>query len=139
MFGTARAEYACLAMVELARKHAQAGTGKPVPVGDLAGWHAMPQQFLVQILLQLKSAGLVSITRGAQGGYCLARPPGEITLAEILGALDRPKAEDAVESTPAAMSLRRVWRSVTEAREQVLADTTLADLVAGEGPGDYVI
>ena len=139
MFGTARAEYACLAMVELARKHSSAGgagAGKPVPVGDLAGWHAMPQQFLVQILLQLKSAGLMSSSRGAQGGYCLARPPGEITLADILAALDRPKAEDAAESTPAAMSLRRVWRSVAEAREQVLADTTLADLVAGEAPGD---
>ena len=72
MFLSAKAEYASLAMLELA---VQYGDPRPVRLADLADKHGIPQRFLVQILLQLKGAGLVSSVRGAAGGYQLARPP----------------------------------------------------------------
>ena len=66
---SAKTEYACLAMLELALRD---GSGEPVRLRDVAAAHRIPSPFLVQILLQLKSAGLVESTRGAAGGYRLA-------------------------------------------------------------------
>jgi Rrf2 family protein len=83
---SAKAEYACLAMLELAGNYE--GTN-PVRVKAIADSHGIPQRFLVQILLQLKGAGLVASVRGASGGYQLARPPEEISLADIVNAIDR--------------------------------------------------
>ncbi|HEY3394892.1 MAG TPA: Rrf2 family transcriptional regulator, partial [Lacipirellulaceae bacterium] len=73
---SARTEYACLAMLQLAQEY---DSGEPVQIRRIADEHAIPGRFLVQILLQLKGAGLVASTRGAAGGYRLARPPHEIT------------------------------------------------------------
>src|SRR5437868_2699615 len=86
MLFSAKAEYACLAMLELAARH---GDPRPVRLADIADKHGIPQRFLVQILLQLKGAGLIASTRGAAGGYLLARPPEEISLADVLGVVDR--------------------------------------------------
>ncbi|HEY8505769.1 MAG TPA: Rrf2 family transcriptional regulator, partial [Gemmataceae bacterium] len=82
---SAKAEYACLAMLELAARH---GDPQPTPLKSIAERHGIPERFLVQILLQLKGAGLVASTRGAAGGYQLTRPPGQITLADVIGVLD---------------------------------------------------
>src|SRR6516164_11817244 len=84
---SAKAEYACVAMLELAASH---GDPQPVRIKTIADTHAIPQRFLVQILLQLKGAGLVTSVRGASGGYQLARPPHEISLADIINVIDRP-------------------------------------------------
>src|SRR5262249_54612008 len=91
---SAKAEYACVAMLELAAKH---GEGQPLRVGDIAAPHGIPQRFLVQILLQLKTAGLVASLRGAAGGYQLARSPEKISLADVINVIDR-----APEGRPAA-------------------------------------
>ncbi|MEK6249372.1 MAG: Rrf2 family transcriptional regulator, partial [Planctomycetales bacterium] len=77
----AKTEYACIAMLELADRF---GTGQPVRIRDIADRQNIPSRFLVQILLQLKAAGLVSSTRGAAGGYQLIRDPDAITLAEVM-------------------------------------------------------
>ena len=78
---SAKTEYACLAMLELAKEY---DSGEPLQLRCIAAEHGIPARFLVQILLQLKGASLVASTRGAAGGYRLARPPQEITLAEVI-------------------------------------------------------
>jgi Rrf2 family protein len=144
MLFSAKAEYACLAMLELAARH---GDPRPVRLADIADKHGIPQRFLVQILLQLKGAGLVASTRGAAGGYQLARPPEEIALADVLGVVDRADAPPARgrgagrkgDTTPLAAALHGVWDKILTARQQILKQTTLAELVeAGHGL-QYVI
>ena len=77
MIVSAKTEYACIAVLELAARHVR---GEPVRIREIAAAHAIPSRFLVQILLQLKSAGIVQSIRGAAGGYQLAREPDDITL-----------------------------------------------------------
>jgi Rrf2 family protein len=137
MLLSAKAEYACLAMLELAARH---GDPRPVRLADIADKHGIPQRFLVQILLQLKGAGLVASTRGAAGGYQLARAPDEISLADVLGVVDRTESPTARgEVTALAAALHGVWDQILAARHRVLSETTLAQLVeAGQGL-QYVI
>src|SRR5215472_4759389 len=97
---SAKAEYACIAMLELATNYAEP---QPVRVKAIADAHGIPLRFLVQILLQLKTAGLVASVRGAAGGYQLARRPSEITLADIIGAIDpEPQARGAAQGPGSA-------------------------------------
>ena len=145
MFLSAKAEYASLAMLELAVRY---GDPRPVRLADLTDKHGIPQRFLVQILLQLKGAGLVSSVRGAAGGYQLARPPEEITLADVLGVIDRAEGPVAKNNRPTnrdgevsalAASLHTVWDSIQASRTKILRQTTLAQLVeTGQGL-QYVI
>lgn len=142
MLFSAKAEYACLSMLELA---AQYGDPRPVRLADIADKHGIPQRFLVQILLQLKGAGLIASTRGAAGGYQLARSPREISLADILGVVDRTDAPTAKkprnpgEPSSLASTLHNVWEEIVKARQDILTRTTLSDLVdAGQGL-QYVI
>jgi Rrf2 family protein len=144
MLFSAKAEYACLAMLELAARY---GDPRPVRLADVADRHGIPQRFLVQILLQLKGAGLVASTRGAAGGYQLARPPEEIALADVLGVVDRADVPQArgrgngrrADVTALAAALHGVWDRIIQARQQILKQTTLAELVeAGQGL-QYVI
>ena len=84
---SAKAEYACLAMLALARHRLD---DAPVRIREIAEAHDIPERYLVQILLQLKGAGLVHSTRGASGGYRLARSAEAISLGEVLWAVDGP-------------------------------------------------
>ena len=86
---SAKAEYACLAMLALAR---HGPDDPPVRIREISEAHGIPERYLVQILLQLKGAGLVASTRGAAGGYRLARPATSISLGEVLTAIDGPDA-----------------------------------------------
>ena len=139
MLFSAKAEYACLAVMELAVRH---GDQKPVRLPEIADRHGIPHRFLVQILLQLKGAGLVSSTRGAAGGYHLARDPDEITLADVLDVVDPPETAGGgrkKDVSPLLAALRDKWDEIHAARKQVLESTTVADLVtAGQGI-QYVI
>ena len=82
---SAKAEYACVAMMELAGSYSDP---QPVRIKAIADAQGIPPRFLVQILLALKTAGLVVSVRGAAGGYQLARPPDSISLASIINAID---------------------------------------------------
>lgn len=138
MFLSARAVYACLAMTELAaRRH----DPRPARLVDLADRHGIPQRFLVQILLQLKGAGLVSTTRGASGGYQLTREPQSITLADILSVTDRVDVptERTANLAESSSALHSVWSRLTEARQKILTETTLADLASAGPRVDFVI
>ncbi len=139
MMFSAKAEYACLASLELA---ARFGDPKPVRLTDIAEKHDIPQRFLVQILLQLKGAGLIASTRGASGGYQLARAPEKISLGDILGVIERADPNPAsrkAEPTPLATALHDVWDRVAEERLKLLNETSLAQIVSiGQGL-QYVI
>jgi Rrf2 family protein len=127
---SAKAEYACVAMMELAALHAGP---RPVRVKDGADAHDIPQRFLVQILLQLKAAGLVLSVRGAAGGYQLALAPDEISLATIINAIDRPApprtGTEAQPESPAFAVVRGVWQEVQAEEQRILHERTLADLL----------
>lgn len=125
-----KAEYACVAMLELAARH-----GSPVPVRlkQICDAHDIPDRFLVQIMLQLKGAGLVVSTRGAAGGYQLASKPAEITVAAIIDTIDRADTPVMEASrtplSPLTRAVRECWGEALQAERRVLASLTLADLV----------
>jgi Rrf2 family protein len=125
---SAKTEYACLAVVELARAYE---AGEPVRIRTIAAEHGIPSRFLVQILLQLKGAGLVASVRGAAGGYQLLKPPEEITLAEVMSVVDgREKLPNpAAAKTATRRALLRAWRTAALAEQEVLVDLSFADLV----------
>jgi len=138
MMFSAKAEYASLAMLELASQH---GDPRPVRLVDIAEKHNIPQRFLVQILLQLKGAGLTASTRGASGGYQLARSPEDISLADILNSVDRvdPPVFDDQNQSSLSATLHGVWMTIHKSREKILKETSLAQLVE-QGYGlQYVI
>src|SRR5258708_32176265 len=102
---SAKAEYACLAMLALARRRPE---DVPIRIKEISESHAIPERYLVQILLQLKGAGLVLSTRGASGGYRLARAAASISLSEVLTAVDGPEAPPREALGPAARVLANV-------------------------------
>lgn len=125
---SAKTEYACLAMLQLAAEY---DSGEPVQIRRIADEHGIPSRFLVQILLQLKGASLVASTRGASGGYRLARSPEEISMAEVIEVMegeDRPET-NAGKSTPLVGALLHWCRELRRAQHDRLDETTLADLV----------
>jgi Rrf2 family protein len=133
---TAKVDYAVRAAAELA-----AANGESVKGERLADAQDIPLQFLEHILLDLKRAGIVRARRGARGGYWLARPADDVTLAEVIRAVEGPIAN--VQSAPPesvhyrgnAEHLREVWIAVRANLRAVLESVTLADLVSGELPG----
>jgi Rrf2 family protein len=137
---SAKADYALRAAAELA---AQAGPD-PVPLkGErLADAQDIPRKFLENILIELKRAGLVRSVRGADGGYQLAHPPEEISLADIIRAVEGPLAAvrdqrpDELEYSGSAVHLKAVWIAVRANLRAVLEQVTLADLVSGRLPKD---
>ncbi len=133
---TAKADYAVRAALELAA----APEGEPVKGERLAEAQEIPLQFLEHILLELKHARLVKARRGARGGYWLARPATEITVADVIRAVEGPLA-NIHESAPeelryqgAAEKLRDVWVAVRANLRGVLESATLAELAAGRLP-----
>ena len=133
---TAKADYAVRAALELAA----AEDGAPVKGEQLAEAQEIPLQFLEHILLELKHARIIRTKRGARGGYWLARPADEITLADVIRAVEGPLAniqESAPEDTgyPGnAQHLRDVWIAVRANLRAVLESVTLADLTGAEPP-----
>jgi Rrf2 family protein len=126
---SAKAEYACIAMLELAANH---GNPQPVRVKAIADAHGIPLRFLVQILLQLKGAGLVTSTRGAAGGYHLTRSPEAISLADVINVIDRatvPRLDAGLAPSTAVRAIRAVWQEIQTEEQRLLEEVTLADLV----------
>lgn len=135
---SAKAQYACVAMVELACNW---GERAPVHLKTIADNHGISQRFLVQILLQLKGNDLVESTRGASGGYQLARPPSEITLADVIHAIDQapplaPLALAGLNSSSAVQVVSHCLQEVQIGEQRRLAEMTLADLVKQTQPTD---
>lgn len=125
---SAKTEYACIAMLELA---ASFGSGDPVRIGKIADEHGIPSRFLVQILLQLKGAGFVNSTRGAAGGYELIRAPEDITLGDVMTVIEGPDESptSAAPDSPAGKILQSCWHEVALVEHEMLHAITFADLI----------
>ena len=124
---SAKAQYACIALLELAGSYEDS---QPVCIRSIADAHGISQRFLVQILLQLKGAGYVTSTRGASGGYRLVRPPEEIDLASVIRLVDGPLDSFLEPSaSPVSRVLREAWHEVAEAETRRLTAITFADLI----------
>src|ERR1051325_11589205 len=134
---SAKADYAVRAAAELA-----ASEEGPVKGEKLADAQDIPLQFLEHILLELKHAGIVRARLGAKGGYWLAKPADEVTIADIVRAVEGPIAPvqsappESIEYRGNAEHLQEVWIAVRASLRTVLEHVTLADLVAGRLPSE---
>lgn len=134
---SAKADYAIRAAVELAA----AGEG-PVKGDQIARAQKIPVNFLENILADLRNAGLVASRRGAEGGYWLARPADQITLADVIRSVDGPLANvrgvrsEQLEYEGSALRLLDVWVAVRASLRSVLERVTLADVVSGKLPAE---
>ena len=133
---SAKADYAIRAAIELAA----AGDDGPVKGERIAQAQEIPFKFLENILGDLRHHGLVRSQRGAEGGYWLARPAAEITVADVIRAVDGPLANvrgarpEEIEYAGSAAKLQDVWVAVRASLRSVLEEVTLADLAGGELP-----
>ena len=133
---SAKADYAICAAVALAAADGDA----PVKGEALARSQDIPTKFLENIMGDLRKAGIVSSQRGAVGGYWLARPASEVTLADVIRAVDGPLANvrgtrpEQTAYRGVTESLVVVWIAVRASLRSVLEAVTLADVVAGRLP-----
>jgi len=136
---TAKADYAVRAAVELA-----ASDGSPVPADRIAEAQNIPANFLENILLDLRRAGIVESRRGAAGGYLLAKPAKQIVVADVVRAVEGPLASvrglspDQLDYEGSAESLRDVWVALRSAVRSVLEHVTLADIASGKLPAQIM-
>ena len=138
MFST-RAEYGVRVMVDLARR----GGADPVPLAEIAEFEGLPLAYLEHLVARLRRAGLVESRRGARGGYLLAREPAQITMAEVVEALEgRIAPIECISSMPDGTirctresdpdhvcTTKVLWTRVRAAILRTLEDTTLTDLI----------
>ena len=136
---SAKADYAIRAAVELA----VAGDG-PTKGDRIAQAQSIPSNFLENILVDLRNAGLVASRRGADGGYWLARPADELNLAQVIRAVEGPlvgirgQRPEEVEYVGSATALQQVWIALRANLRKVLEHVTVADVAAGRLPADVV-
>jgi Rrf2 family protein len=135
---SAKADYAIRAAVELAA----AGEG-PLKGDRIAKAQSIPPNFLENILADLRNAGIVGSRRGAEGGYWLARPAEDVSLAAVIRAVDGPLANvrgvrsDELAYEGSAEALKDVWIAVRASLRNVLEQVSLADVARGSLP-DHV-
>lgn len=133
---SAKSDYAVRAMAELAA----AGAHGAVKAEQIAVAQDIPLNFLLGILRELRNSHLVRSQRGREGGYVLSRPASEITLADVIRAVDGPLANvrdlslTELSYPGAAESLRDVWMAVRGSLREVLENVTVADLASGRLP-----
>ena len=136
-----RSEYGVRLMVTLARVY---GDG-PLSLAGIARRERLPHAYLEQLIGDLRKAGLVSAQRGQAGGYQLSRDPAEISMAEVMRALEGPllqmpcagQANAEVCDRPAPCSVHEVFQRIYESVSGTLNDTNLADVMATAGGPPY--
>ena len=132
---SAKADYAVRAALELA-----ASDGEPMKGEHIADAQGIPLKFLENILQELRHAGVVRSQRGPEGGYRLARPASEISLGEVIRAVDGPLASVRGEAPEdlaydgSAAALRDVWVALRSSLRGVLDEVTLGEVAAGHLP-----
>jgi Rrf2 family protein len=117
---TSKSRYAVVALAELARS----GEG-PVPIATLAERRGIPVQFLEQLFSTLRRDGFLTSHRGVKGGYTLARPSEEITVLQVVQALDGVVGEEAKEAGG-------IWADGVDSLRQIFSQTTIADIARRE-------
>ena len=131
---SSKGDYGLRALVDLAQNF---DAGEPIQVKDIARRQRIPEEYLGQLMVGLRRAGLVHSVRGAGGGYLLARPPAEITVAQVLETLEGPLAlvdgladrsqPEGVRRGPGG-AIRQLWWEATQAALTVLSGMTVHDL-----------
>jgi len=140
MHVTAKADYAVRAVIELADSSQQS----PRKVDSIAQAQAIPVSFLENILTQLRSAGIVRSQRGPEGGYWLARPSEEVSLADVIRTVEGPlvgvrgQRPEELEYSGSAESLQQVWIALRANLRKVLERVTVAEVAAANLPEDVV-
>jgi len=133
---SAKADYAVRAAVELATQPAEV----PMKADQVAASQDIPLRFLENILHELRQGDIVELSRGADGGYYLARPAAMITVAEVIRAVDGPVAAvhghepEELAYQGSSEPLQDVWLALRANVRMVLESVTLADVVAGALP-----
>jgi Rrf2 family protein len=131
---SARVDYALRAVVEIA------ATAGPLTAERIARAQQIPPKFLESILLQLRRGGVVQSQRGPDGGYWLARPAGDITLADVIRVIDGPLANvrgqrpEEIGYHGAAQALQEVWIALRASEREILELVTVADVASGKLP-----
>jgi len=127
---TMKGDYGLRAMVDMAMYYGQG----PIESSDIASRQYVPEQYLDQILMVLRKEGLVKSMRGPKGGHMLSRPPSQITMEQVMQALEGyvPPMEclpnpDFCKLSPGC-ALRSVWQQIDEMTQQILRTTTIEDL-----------
>jgi Rrf2 family transcriptional regulator, iron-sulfur cluster assembly transcription factor len=132
-------EYSLIISLHLARR-GRSGVG-PVAARELADQERLPADYVEQILLRLRRAGLVESVRGAKGGYLLAREPAEISVRDVMAASEHQTFEINCDSHPvdaercspgSGCSIRPVWQALQQRVDDLLAGISLADLMKQE-------
>jgi Rrf2 family protein len=132
---SAKTDYAVRALLELA-----AADDPPLKRDEIAAAQAIPVKFLESILSELKHGGVVMSQRGAEGGYWLAKPAEEITVAEVMRVVEGPLASvrerrpEEVEYDGSAAHLKEVWVALRANMREVLESVSLADVVENDLP-----
>lgn len=140
---SARVQYACLAVLELAKRN---GTPRPTRIDEIASEQGIPKQFLVHILLQMKQKGILVSSRGVGGGYGLAKNPSEITVADVVRAVEptltspETKSNSSMGHNENNASFNALWKDVEREAMAVIERVTFDELVerANHSP-EYVI
>jgi Rrf2 family protein len=126
------------AVIELA----DSSQGSPRKVDEVAQAQHIPVSFLENILTQLRSAGIVRSQRGPEGGYWLAQPAAEVSLADIIRAVEGPlvgvrgQRPEEIEYVGSAEALQTVWIALRTNLRKVLESVSVADVAAGKLPRD---
>lgn len=123
-------------MLELARRSSDS---EPVSAVKIAEIQAIPEKYLVHILLQLKHAGLVESVRGAHGGYRLAKAAEQVSLRDIVLAIDGPSLDPLPVKDDAAPELKAAWRRAGSTIDAMLAATSIRDIIEGDDTNMYYI
>src|SRR6266404_283600 len=122
-----KSDYAARAVLGLARHYP---TGVALRVEDLAAEQGVPGNYLLQILIELKGQGIARSLRGKEGGYLLARPPAEITLGNVIGAVDGTVFDTpALNDSQCPPELRRAWRRLQQTVETAASAITFQTLL----------
>ena len=141
---TAKSEYGLLALVHLAREEGDAAAPRPVSAREIAESENIPIKFLEQLLVTLRKAGLVTATRGAHGGFVLGKTAGDITVLDIVEALEGPLSPSPCDGTrecghTAGCAAAPVWEQAGQALRDVLGSTSVADLATRQSELDAAV
>ncbi len=135
---TMKGDYGLRAMLDLAMHYGQG----PIESADIAHRQWVPEPYLNQILMTLRKEGLIESMRGPRGGHMLARPPAQITMAQVMKALEgyEPPMKCLLHPETCELSsgcsLRGIWQQIDEMTQKILTSTTIEELAQRHRIGD---
>ena len=134
---TVKLEYACRALVQLAKRYEGSGVSS---IEELANVEKIPAKYLAQILSELRNGGLVESRRGKQGGYLLARAPDQISISDVIFLIESEMfSESSRVSGDSGEAIAKAWAEIQERFEEIVRSITLAELAVRENQEMYYI